>query len=453
MSTTNKDKILPVLPSVHWFLKGAPPMRANPPLHLLESHRKYGSIFDIHVPFRTYISSWEPEHIKHILVTNNRNYIKDPATRKLSLLLGNGLLTSEGDFWRRQRRISQPAFHKKRIEMMTERMLSETEAMLEKWGRKPPGEVFDLSDEMTVLTSNIAAKSLFGADLDNNLEIGKALLVSMRFITASFRKIFKLPLWLPTATNRKFRQAYKILDDSIQAIITQRRKGAAEEADDLLAMLMEARDEESGEGMTDKQLRDELITLFSAGHETSANGLNWTFYMLDKHPEVAQKVLTEIQEVIGGRRPEPADLMRLTYTRQVLMEVMRLYPPAWAVGREPLEEDEIDGYLIPKGTAFLIAPYVVHRNPAFWPEPERFDPDRFEAEKVKERHKFAYMPFGGGPRLCIGKDFAIMEMLAVLALVLDKYEVKLEATHPIELEPLITLRPLHGIRVQLHPRE
>ena len=452
MLTSNKYKEIPLLPSVHWFLKGAPPMRSNPPLHLLENHQKHGPILNINVPFRLYLSTWEPEYIKHILVNNNRNYIKDPATRKLSLSLGNGLLTSEGDFWRRQRRIAQPAFHRKRIEIMTERMFAETEKMLKKWGQKPAEEVFDLSDEMMILTSNIAAKSLFGADLENNLEIGKALLVSIRFITAAFRKIIMAPLWIPTRNNLKFNQAQKILDQSIQRIVDHRRAQGQDEQHDLLAMLMEARDEETGEGMTDRQLRDELITLFSAGHETSANGLNWAFYLLDQHPEVAQQVKAEIQEVIGDRRPTPADLMRLTYTRQVLMEVLRLYPPAWAIGREPLEDDEIDGFLIPKGTAVVMASYAVHRNPAYWPDPERFDPTRFEPEKIKERHKFAYIPFGGGPRLCIGKDFAIMEILAVLALVLSTFEVKLVPDHPIDLEPLITLRPLHGIKTQICPR-
>lgn len=452
MSISNNYKEIPVLPSVHWFLKGAPPMRSNPPTHLLNNHLQHGPILNINVPFRLYLSIWEPEYIKHVLVNNNRNYIKDPATRKLSLSLGNGLLTSEGDFWRRQRRIAQPAFHRKRIEMMTERMIAETEDMLERWDQKAEDEVLQLADEMMILTSNIAAKSLFGADLENNLEIGRALLVSIRFITAAFRKIIMTPLWVPTPNNLKFNQAQKILDQSIQRIVDQRRKQGPDAHHDLLAMLMEARDEESGEGMTDRQLRDELITLFSAGHETSANGLNWAFYLLDQHPEVTQKVVAEIQAVIGDRRPTPSDLMSLTYTRQVLMEVLRLYPPAWAIGREPLEDDVIDGYLIPRKSAVVMALYAIHRNPAYWPEPERFDPSRFEPEKVKERHKFAYLPFGGGPRLCIGKDFAMMEMLAVLALVLRRYEVKLLPDHPIDLEPLITLRPLFGIKAQILPR-
>jgi len=248
MSISNKHKEIPLLPSVHWFLKGAPPMRSNPPIHLLKNHQEHGSILNINVPFRLYLSIWEPEYIKHILVNNNRNYIKDPATRKLSLLLGNGLLTSEGDFWRRQRRIAQPAFHKKRIEMMTERMIAETEAMLKNWDKKPAEEVFDLSDEMMVLTSSIAAKSLFGADLENNLEIGKALSVCIRFITAAFRKIIMTPRWIPTRSNLKFNQAEKILDQSIQKIVDQRRAQSQDEQHDLLAMLMEAKDEETGEG-------------------------------------------------------------------------------------------------------------------------------------------------------------------------------------------------------------
>jgi len=452
MATTQQFKEIPLLPSVHWFLKGAPPMRTNPPIHLLSNHRTHGPIININVPFRMYISIWEPSYLKQILVNNNKNYIKDPATRKLSLSLGNGLLTSEGDFWRRQRRIAQPAFHRQRIEMMTQRMFDETENMLKSWVKKEKDEVFDLADEMMVLTSNIAAKSLFGADLENNLAIGKALLTSMRFITSAFRKIFMPPLWIPSAINRKFKSAQRILDESIQDMIDQRRQESASVKGDLLEMLMEARDEETGEGMTDRQLRDELITLFSAGHETSANGLNWAFYMLDQHPDICKQVIEEIDQVLGDRKPIASDLMRLKYTRQFLMEVLRLYPPAWAIGREPLEDDIVDGYLIPKKTAVLMAPFAVHRNPDHWPDPERFDPTRFESEKMKQRHKFAYIPFGGGPRLCIGKDFAIMEMLAALSLILRRFEVKLIKSHPIELEPLITLRPAHGIKVQIRPR-
>ena len=452
MSTSNSYKEIPLLPSVHWFMKGAPPMRANPPIHLLENHLQRGPIVNINVPFMTYLSIWEPAYIKHILVKNNRNYIKDPATRKLSLSLGNGLLTSEGDFWRRQRRIAQPAFHRERITAMTERMVDEIEDLCAAWEKKKPGEIVSLSDEMMVLTSNIAAKSLFGADLANNLEIGKALLTSIRFITSSFRKIVMTPLWVPNANNRRFLKAQKVLDASIQGIVAERRNTNNEGNDDLLAMLMEAKDEESGERMSDQQLRDELITLFSAGHETSANGLNWAFYMLDQHPDIQEKVVAEIQSKIGKARPQAADLMKLTYTRQVLMEVMRLYPPAWAIGRESLEDDEVDGYFIPAKSAIVMASFAVHRNPAFWPDPERFDPSRFEPEKIKERHKFAYMPFGGGPRLCIGRDFAIMEMLAALAMILTRFEVKLKKDHPIELEPLITLRPLYGIQAELRRR-
>jgi cytochrome P450 len=420
-------------------------MRQAPHRHLASMHRQHGPFFDINAPLYTYLSTWEPDYVKYVLVTNNRNYRKDRATRKLSLLLGQGLLTSEGDFWRRQRRIAQPAFHRESLNHMFQAMVEESLALARRWQQGP--ERFDLSKEMTALTADIAARALFGANLQDEEGIGASLLVAMRYITRRFRTVFPLPLWLPVAENRAFWKAKKELDAHIHGMISLRREEGPGRQD-LLDMLMHTEDAESGERMSDQQLRDEVITLFSAGHETSANGLNWTFLMLDRHPEVREQVEAEIAQVLAGGVPTAADIRKLSYTRQVLQEVMRLYPPAWAIGREPLSDDEVDGYALQKGSAIVMAPYAIHRNPDHWPDPEQFRPERFNPEQVKKRHKFAYLPFGGGPRLCIGKEFAMMEMLTVLAVLIPRFRLRVLPEPPIELEPLITLRPLHGISVQ-----
>ena len=239
----------------------------------------------------------------------------------------------------------------------------------------------------------------------------------------------------------------KQLDQTIYFLIEQRRK-KPEGQNDLLSMLMEARDEETGEGMTDQQLRDEVATLFAAGHETSANALSWIFFLLGQNPGILQKLRVEVGSVLEGRKPALVDLAALPYVKQVIQESMRLFPPAWVIGREPLTEDQLGEYRLPKRATLVIPTWVIHRHPEFWPEPEKFDPDRFLPEKVKARDKFCYLPFGGGPRICIGINFAMMEMQLVLPMILQKYTLRLAENQRIEKEPLITLRPKNGILVE-----
>jgi len=422
---------------------------SSPPHFLQQAHSRYGPILEVGIPGRRLISMVEPAYIQQVLVGHNRNYIKDPNTRALKISLGEGLLTSDGDFWRKQRRIAQPAFHRHRLQQLAQNMVKHTREMLQQWEHKPG---FNLADEMMVLTSDIAATSLFGASVQNNLEIGRALLTAMRYHIQRFNNPFNLPHWMPTPANRRYQRAMQVLDRSVYGMIEQRRRAGQDGQHDLLAMLMEARDEETGEGMSDKQLRDECITLFAAGHETSANALCWLFYLLDQHPQVQQKVVAEIEAVLGQDEPTAGSIRGLEYTFRTIQEGLRLYPPAWIIGREPLADDHIDGYHIPKGAFVTMCTYVVHRLPQLWESPEAFEPDRFLPEAVKARPKYAYFPFGGGPRLCIGNHFALMEMQIVLAMVLQRFRIRCLPGQPAGMEPLITLRPKGGMQVKLEKR-
>ncbi|MEM7368537.1 MAG: cytochrome P450 [Bacteroidota bacterium] len=440
---------IPVTPSAHPLWGAAPIFRKDILAYLVQHMKEYGEIYEIPLPIRTIISIHNAEYIKHVLVSNNKNYIKDIPTRRLSLALGNGLLTSEGEFWRRQRRIAQPAFHRERLAAMAQSMVNRTTEMIEVWEKG--AATLDISREMMVLTSDIAAQTLFGADVDDNDRFGEALVEGMRYITQSFRRIINPPLWVPTSANRRFNKMIRQQNQTIQTMIDQRRQ-STESRPDLLSMLMEARDEESGEGMTDLQLRDEVITIFSAGHETSANGLTWTLYLLSQNPDIRTRMEREVDEVLQGRLPQVDDVRRLPYVHQVIQESLRLFPPAWAIGREAIGPDEIDGYPIRKKYQILMSSYALHRNPRYWQEPDRFEPDRFSPEKVKERHRFAYLPFGGGPRFCIGNNFALMEMQLVLVMISQRFRIDLVPDHPVKMEPVITLRPMYGMKMRLTNR-
>jgi cytochrome P450 len=393
-----------------------------------------------------------PDAVQRVLVDRNRNY--DKQTRgydALRLFLRDGLLTSEGSFWRRQRRIAQPAFHRGRIAAFGKTMVDLTQAMLPAWERHADrGETVDVAEEMTSLTLRIVAKTLMSTDVnDRDNEVGRAVELLNAFARDLMTNPFTLPLSLPTPRNRRFRRAADVLERTLRTIIAQRRR-TGEDAEDLLSMLMAARDEDTGESMSDEQLRDEAMTIFLAGHETTANALAWALYLLSTHPDVERRVRTELFDVLGDRAPTIDDLGKLVYLQQVVKETLRLYPPAWSIGRRAVEADVIDGYRIDAGSLVLLSPWVTHRHPAFWPNPEGFDPERFTPQVEQTRPRYAYFPFGGGPRLCIGNNFAMMEAQLVLATVLQRVSAALVPGHPVVPQPLITLRPAHGLRMSLH---
>ena len=391
-----------------------------------------------------------PSGIKRILQDNNENYGRQTRSHAaLRATLGNGLITSDGDFWRRQRRISQPAFHKQRIAGFGAAMSSAAEELVERWSpRAERGDSLDIFPEFLRVTLQILGRSLFGLELEGAAAaVGQGLDVVLHHTMDTLHSILPVPEAIPTPANRRFKAAVRALDEVVLGLIQQRRQSGGQ--NDLLSMLVESRDAETGEGMTDRQLRDEVMTLMLAGHETTSVSLSWTFAFLSRHPAVRRTLEDELKAVLGGRAATLEDLPKLRYTRMVLDETMRLLPPAWVVTRSAVADDEVDGFFVPAGSLAIVSPYVTHRDPELWPNPEGFDPQRFENT---EQPRYAYFPFGGGPHLCIGAGFAMMEAQIVLATVAQHVRLDLVPGHPVEVEPLVTLRPRHGIRMTLHPK-
>jgi cytochrome P450 len=417
------------------------------PLHaFLRWQREAGDVARLRLGGVTAHLLSHPDHIRAVLQERSREFVRPIQGRmNLARVLGNGLLVSEGAFWLRQRRISQPAFHKRRIDGFGERMIAASTDLAASWeARADRGESFDVSRDMMRLTLRIVQETLLGAAPSEDADrIGESVAYLLGELNRRFSRVFAPPESWPTRANERFRRHRAVLDEAVHQMIRERRGDPGR--DDLLSMLLETVDEETGEQMDDVQLRDEVMTIFLAGHETTANALSWTFAMLGRHPHVARELQRELDEVLGGRPPCTDDYPRLVYTKMVLSEAIRLYPPAWIMARAPTTDIELDGYLLPAGGRLFLSPWVTHRHPAFWKDPEGFDPERFRDPKAIDR--FAYFPFGGGPRLCIGHAFAMLEGVLVLATLAQRFHLELVAGHVLEPEALVTLRPKHGVRV------
>lgn len=391
-----------------------------------------------------------PDYIRDILITHNRNFMKGEGLQRAKRLLGEGLLTSEGEFHLRQRRLVQPAFHRQRIAGYAATMVDYAGRMSEGWRE---GEELDISREMMRLTLAIAGKTLFDADVETEAdEIGDALTDAMKLfdrLTLPFSQYLEK---LPLPATRRFMKARQRLDSTIYRMIDERRRNPRDRGD-LLSMLMQARDVEGdGRGMTDEQLRDESMTIFLAGHETTANALTWTWYLLSMNPDVERRFHEEIDAVLGGRMPSFEDYAALRYTEMVFAESMRLYPPAWIIGRRALSDYRIGDYIAPARSILLMSQYIMHRNPKYFSDPLRFDPERWTPAEKEMRPQFSYFPFGGGPRLCIGEQFAWMEGVLVLAALACRWKMRLVPGHPVVPEPIVTLRPQFGMRMTLEKR-
>jgi cytochrome P450 len=385
----------------------------------------------------------KPEYIEQVLLTNQKNYSKPRALRNmLGPVLGEGLLLSEGDFWRRQRRIAAPAFQHNRIAGLVDLMSAEAQAMAEQWRSKT--EPFDVAADMMALTFTIIARSMFSIDVANEIETVRRLANHIVSTRPSPLDTLGLPQWIPRFHPKEFREAVKAFDALVARIIAERRGSGADHGD-LLSMLLSARDAETGEGMSDKQLRDEMLTIMLAGHETTANALSWCWYLLAQHPEAEVRLHEELERVLGGRAPSREDIPELKYTRMVIEEAMRLYPPVFIFARTAMEEDWIGGVRIKPGAMMIIHPYITHRNPNLWPEPERFIPERFAPEETAKRHRYAYLPFGGGPRICIGNGFALTEAAVILATLAQRYRLRLAPGHEVKPVGHVTLRPRNGV--------
>jgi cytochrome P450 len=423
--------------------------RGDPLGFLLNMWHRYGDVVFFEAgPFDFYLLS-HPDHIRDVLVTHNAKFMKGQGLQEMKRLLGEGLLTSEGAFHKRQRRLIQPMFHHTRIEGYGATMVEHAVRVRETW---TDGQTLDVHQEMMRLTLSIVAKTLFDTDIEDRdaNRVAQALSTSLELFDRVTSPLFQLFMRIPSSPPmRRFQQARDTLDEIVYRMISDRRSTG--DRGDLLSALLGAQEEE-GEGMTDLQVRDEATTIFLAGHETTANALTWTWYLLSQHPEVESKLHEELDLALGDRLPAVNDLPNLPYTERVLTESMRLYPPAWILGRRALADHQIGGYLVPAGSLLLTAQYIAHHDPRWFPDPYRFDPDRWHPDQVALRPKFSYFPFGGGQRLCIGEPFAWMEGELLLATIAQRWRLRLMRGHPVELSPVVTLRPKHGMQMIAHRR-
>lgn len=441
----------PPSPKGHWLLGHLPEYQKDTLGYERHVAREFGDVVAIRWLNRHAFLISHPDHVRQVLVDDAAKFHKAPIYRELlSYFLGNGLLTSDGEFWRRQRKLAQPAFHHKRIQAYGGVMVAHTERLLREWR---PGETRAIDHDMMRLTLSIVAKTLFDADIERSANrVGEALTVLLEVTNDRIKSPIQwIPAWLPTPANRQRREAVRALDEIVMGLIDERR-AAGDDRGDLLSMLILARDD-AGHGMTDQQLRDEAVTLVLAGHETTANALTWTWYLLSQHPEIEARLHAELDAVLGGRLPTADDLRRLTYTDMVVKESMRLYPPIPSFARQAITDLEIGGYPVRQGLIISISPYAIHHDPRWYPEPDAFQPERFSEENVKRLPRYAYLPFSGGPRVCIGNTFAAMEAVLLLATIAQRYRLRLAPGHPVAPQATLTLRPRYGMKMVLDERE
>lgn len=435
-----------------WILGSVKDFRRDQLGFMMEMALRYGDV----ARYRMANTSWNqinhPDGVRRVLQENNRNYGKGRLTRGiLKPVLGEGLLISEGETWLRQRRLMQPVFHRRRVAAFGELMTEKTLEMLTRWEPAiESGKPVDVAAEMARLTLDVATEALFSSHVGEEPEsIARAVTTLVEDVSFRFEAPLYPPLGVPTPRNRRVRAALRTLDGAVYHIIEERRRNGG--GDDLLSLLLDARDEATGEAMSDRQLRDEVLTLFLAGHETTANALAWTFYLVAGHPAAERRLRDELAASGANGTPAVADLPRLPYSRMVIDEALRLYPPAWVTNRQVLAEDEIQGYRVRAGDFVMLSPYVLHRHPEFWERPEEFDPERFAPERSVGRPRFAYFPFGGGPRQCIGQSMALVEAQLILATVLGRCRLRLLSEKPVEIQALATLRPRGGLPMIAEP--
>jgi cytochrome P450 len=412
--------------------------------------REYGDIAHYRFgPLHVYHLS-HPDLARRILVEQPEKFRKPELLKHaFGPFAGEGLLTSDGALWKRQRKLMQPAFHQRQLAAYGNVMVTETLRVLDSFS---DGQVREISAEMAELTLTIVAKCLFGAQLPSELhEIRGAMVAMLAAASRRVNSILRMPSWAPTASNVRERRALTKMDGILRVLVESRRK-SGQPRDDLLSVLLEATDDASGGGMPDKQLRDEMLTLFLAGHETTANALTWTWYLLSEHPEAEAKLCEELDRVLAGRAPEVTDLAKLPYTEMVIRESMRLYPPAPAVAREPIAEVMIGGYRVREGSLLSVNTYAMQRDARFYTDPERYDPERFSPGWEERIPRYAYLPFGAGPRVCIGNSFAMMEARLILATVAQSYRLSLEPDQKVVPMQVITVKPRGPVRMRLRRR-
>jgi cytochrome P450 len=455
METAVEKKTVPPFPKEkHWLLGHATMLRADAIGMIKTFIKGYGNIFSLSVPFAKVVFASGPEYARHVLQDNSKNYTKSLAYDMLKPLLGLGLLTSEGEFWKKQRKLSQPAFHKRKLDEWTAMMIERSEhtvGKLQVYADRQ--EAFDMLPVMTALTLEVISKAIFSTGVEDKAQIvSEQVTLLNEYTIQKLHSPFRLPDSFPTPFNLRQRKALGLLNKIVYEII-DKRKAEGISQDDLLSMLIDAKDEETGETMSREQLRDEVMTIFLAGNETSSNALTWTLYLLSQNPDAEAKMLREIDERFNsGLELNYKTVGEFHYVKQVIEESMRIYPPAWAVGRRSINEDEMGGYRIEKQTNVLIPLIYLHHSERFWEQPERFMPERFAPETRNNIDRFVYFPFGGGPRVCIGNNFAMLEMEIILITLYKRFTFRVKEGFTVEPEPLVTLRPRYGMMMQAAKR-
>jgi cytochrome P450 len=430
-------------------------MGRDPLRFLLEVRERFGDVARLDVgPWRFHLIS-HPDHVRHVLLDHQRNYPRSWLYDRTKVAAGTGLVTTEGGAWRRLRRMSQPAFHHDRIAALVGVMADEAEALRRRWLDRAAGSGgsfrTELSHEFETLTLRVVGRALLGTDLaDSSEALGPPVTELMSYTLHRLNNRLAPPPWVPTPRNIRFNRTLRSFDALIAEILARRRSASGDVgAPDLLAMLLDVRDEETGAGLSDRELRDQVVTFLVAGYETTAIGLTWTFYLLSRHPGAWERVRAEVESVLGDRTPTAADLPRLAFTRRVFDEALRHYPPVYAVARDAARADTIGGFDIPARSTVILSPYVTHRHPEFWPDPEAFDPDRFTPERSEGRPRFAWYPFLGGPHQCIGQEFALSEALVAITAVARSFRLTLSSDAVVEPEPVLTIRPKGGMYISI----
>lgn len=427
----------------------------DPLAFLVEARRRYGDVVRMRVgPYVLHVVA-HPDHVKHVLLDRQKNYPRSWVYDRTKVGPGEGLVTTEGAAWRRLRRMSQPAFHAQRVAAQAGMMTAMTAAMLGRWRAhaRGGGGPLDVANEFMGLTLRIAGRALLGIDLEGQVaRVAPAVTAALEYVEHRLNhRLYPHPV-VPTPRNLRFRRAMRTLDGVVYEIIAARRHEPGRDTGDLLSMLLAARDETTGEGLTDRELRDQVFTFLIAGYETTAVALAWTAFALGGHADVDRRLREEVAQVLGDRTPTVDDLPRLAYTRRVIEEALRLYPPVYAVARDAREDDEIGGYHIPAGSTIILSPYLTQRHPEFWPNPDEFDPDRFTPDRSAERPRFAWYPFLGGPHQCIGEEFAMMEVIFVFAMVAQAVRLRLAPGARVVPRAMLALRPHGGVPMTVEPR-
>jgi enediyne biosynthesis protein E7 len=435
-------------PRGHFLLGNLREFRSDVLKLVTESAAVYGDIVRCRLGPQIVHLLNHPDHIEQVLQKRAANYNKDTrSSAYIKSVTGDSLLTCNGEFWKRQRRMDQPAFHHRQIAGFAEKMTASATKMLTEWeNTNKDGKILDISSEMARLTYSIVGQTLFSFDTGKDAEtVEKAMRVILPHVFSRLGQLINWPIWFPTPSNRRFHRSLAEVDEVVYRIIDQHRRTQenGEPDTDLLAMLLRVRDGETGTGLDDSQLRNETITFLLAGHETTANALTWIFYLISQNPEVERQLLAEITQVLGDRIPTLQDIPKLTYTKTVIQETMRLYPPIWIIERRVIEEDVIGGFTLPAGSSVVISPYALHRHPAFWDRPEVFDPSRFQHSPPA-----AYIPFGAGPRFCIGNEFSMLEAHLITTMVMQKFQLRLVPGQTIQPLPDITLRSKYGMMMK-----